>query len=144
MKLYHGSPTCGLTSLKIGNDTKQGEGIYLTDCIEQARYFGKYGCVYEVILESPSILDFSSLEFAEIFHELSCDHNVSLEIEALSNGSGNFPLLMKLIPEDKREEIIQKISKYNVHKIKSLGYRGYFNYIVKDESIVKIKSFQEI
>lgn len=60
------------------------------------------------------------------------------EIESLANGSGSFHTLISYIPKGCYPSVNDKLSKYNVHKIISIGYREEFNYIVKDDSICTI------
>lgn len=139
MKLFHGSNIQGLNSLKIGTDNKQGFGIYLTDSIEQAKYFGKYGSIYTVQLNDANILDYSNEELMrEVFRECLESELFNYELNCLINGSGNYSNIINFISEKNRDIINERLSKYNVHKIKSLGFRGHFNYIVKDESICEI------
>lgn len=137
MKLYHGSNKINLKNLWIGDDEKQGFGVYLTDSKEQAEYFGKYGSVYTVELENAIILDYSNEDLMkDIFSPWLNNSLILQELEHLANGSGNFLKILNLIDEkDKLKEMLQK---YNVHKIKSLGFRGHYNYIVKDPSIINI------
>ena len=139
MNLYHGSPFKNLKQLIIGEDNKQGRGVYLTSSKDQAKYFAQYGSIYKVELSDCSLLDYSNIELMnELFKELLNDELITYELECLSNGSGNFLKLMNLISANQKEIIQKRLEKYNVHKIKSLGYRGEYNYIVKDESIIKI------
>ena len=102
MILYHGSPIIGLKELKIGTDNNnQGFGIYFTDSIEQAKFFGRYGSIYTVELINPIILDLSNEKIMnEIFSECSLNKVLNSELDCLINGSGNLPNLLNLIPKE--------------------------------------------
>lgn len=135
--IYHGSRLQNLKHLRTGSSTKQGSGIYLTTSKEQARYFAEYGSVYTIELLTDNILDFSNetivYELFNGFHEPLFKQ----ELECIINGSGIIPNLYSLT--NKKEELHKVLSKFQGFKIKSLGFKGEFNYIIKDESCIEIK-----
>lgn len=140
MLLYHGSPVLNLNKLIIGLADKQGVGIYLTDNLNQAEIYAKDGGqVYTVELDISNILDFSNENLMlEIFKDALNEPYVREEINFLSCGAGVFSNLLGYIPSNKREIIIKTLDNYPVYKIPSLGFRGYYNYVVKDSSLIRI------
>ena len=140
MILYHGSSKNNLKYLQEGFADKQGSGVYLTDSKTQAENYSKNGgSVYTLEVDLSNILDFSNTEqIYKVFNGVLNDEWVKEEVELLTTGAGVLSNILNYLKPELRMLIESRLNQYSSYKINSLGFRGHFNYIIKDISKINI------